>query len=342
MTTWEIKGRELVNCSCEYGCNCQFNALPDKGHCHAVAGIQIEHGHHGDTPLDGLRIAAIFKWPGPIHEGNGEAIAFVDANADAKQREALLKIMTGQDTDPFATMFAVYASTVTTMNEPVFTDIDLQIDVDARKGRIFVKDYIDTVGTPILNKVTGAESRAQIVLPEGLRVHGGRGRQRNEPDHRSSGGVADRHLRAVRPAAPEQSRCRSRLSRAVPALERLLKRDGAVTAVGLFVLCAAHLAVHRRGRRTRHERVGHDHDGVAAATARGRIVRHGSHDADELGSPVLAPDDQHVVDDDDRDDDAQRCADDPAVRARCIATPWRRATDPRCRPPPPRSRPATS
>ena len=168
MTTWEIKGRELVNCSCEYGCNCQFNALPDKGHCHAVAGIQIEHGHHGDTPLDGLRIAAIFKWPGPIHEGNGEAIAFVDAKADAKQREALLKIMTGQDTDPFATMFAVYASTVTTMNEPVFTDIDLQIDVDARKGRIFVKDYIDTVGTPILNKVTGAESRAQIVLPEGF------------------------------------------------------------------------------------------------------------------------------------------------------------------------------
>ena len=168
MTTWEIKGRELVNCSCEYGCNCQFNALPDKGHCHAVAGIQIEHGHHGDTPLDGLRIAAIFKWPGPIHEGNGEAIAFVDAKADAKQRDALLKIMTGQDTDPFATMFAVYASTVTTMNEPVFTDIDLQIDVDARKGRIFVKDYIDTVGTPILNKATGAESRAQIVLPEGF------------------------------------------------------------------------------------------------------------------------------------------------------------------------------
>ena len=48
MTHWEFKGRELVNCSCEYGCNCQFNALPDKGHCHAVAGIQIDEGHHGD------------------------------------------------------------------------------------------------------------------------------------------------------------------------------------------------------------------------------------------------------------------------------------------------------
>ena len=38
MAIWEFKGRELVNCSCDYGCNCQFNALPDKGHCHAVAG----------------------------------------------------------------------------------------------------------------------------------------------------------------------------------------------------------------------------------------------------------------------------------------------------------------
>ena len=168
MTSWEIKGRELVNCTCEYGCNCQFNALPDKGHCHAVAGIQIDEGHYGSTRLDGLRIAAIFKWPSAIHEGNGEAIAFVDENANAQQREALLKIMTGQDTDPFATMFAVYASTVTKMNDPVFTHIDFDVDVDGRKARLFVKDYIETVGEPIRNKVTGAPSRAQIVLPEGF------------------------------------------------------------------------------------------------------------------------------------------------------------------------------
>ncbi|MDP3855822.1 DUF1326 domain-containing protein [Phenylobacterium sp.] len=168
MTPWELKGRELVNCTCEYGCNCQFNALPDKGHCHAVAGIQIDQGRYGETRLDGLAIAAIFKWPGAIHEGNGEAIAFVDEAADEMQRGALLKIMTGQDTAPFATMFAVYASTVTRMNPPVFTKIDLELDIDGRKGRIFVKDYIETVGEPIRNKVSGAPSRAQIVLPEGF------------------------------------------------------------------------------------------------------------------------------------------------------------------------------
>ena len=168
MTYWEFSGRELVNCNCEYGCNCQFNALPDKGHCQAVAGIQIDEGHYGDTHLDGLRIAAIFKWPGAVHEGNGEAIAFVDRRADDQQRDALLKIMTGQDTDPMATMFAVYASTLTKLHDPVFGDIDFEVDVDGRRGRLSIDGYVVMTGEPIRNKVTGAEARAQIVLPNGF------------------------------------------------------------------------------------------------------------------------------------------------------------------------------
>lgn len=168
MTPWELKGRELVNCTCEYGCNCQFNGLPDKGHCYAVAAIAIDQGRYGDVRLDGLKVAAIFKWPAAIHEGNGEAIAFVDETASDTQREALLKIMTGQDTAPFATMFAVYASTVTNMHPPVFTRIDLELDVDGRKARVVVPDYVELTGRPIRNAVTGEESRAQIRLPDGF------------------------------------------------------------------------------------------------------------------------------------------------------------------------------
>lgn len=168
MTYWNFEGRELVNCSCDYGCNCQFTGLPDKGHCHAVAAIEIERGHHGDTRLDGLRLAAIFKWPGPIHEGHGEAIAFVDRRASDAQRDALLKIMTGQDTDPFATMFAVFASTVETMHEPVFTDIEFEVDIDLRRGRMTIPGHVTMTGEPLRNNVTGAEVRAQIHLPDGF------------------------------------------------------------------------------------------------------------------------------------------------------------------------------
>lgn len=168
MTYWEFKGRELVNCTCEYGCNCQFNALPDKGHCHAVAAIQIDEGRHGDTSLDGLVITALFKWPGAVHEGHGEALAFIDKRANDAQRDALLKIMTGQDTDPFATVFAVFASTIETMHEPVVTEIDFEVDVEGRRGRLNIPGYVEMKGEPIRNKVTGKESRAQIRLPDGF------------------------------------------------------------------------------------------------------------------------------------------------------------------------------
>ena len=156
MAYWEFKGRELVNCTCEYGCNCQFNALPDKGHCHAVAAIQIDQGYHGDTPLAGLRIVGIFKWPGPIHEGHGEAMPIVDERATPEQREALLKIMSGQDTDPFATVFAVFASTIETMHEPVFAPIDFEVDVTGRRGKLSVPEYGEMSCERIRNPVTVA------------------------------------------------------------------------------------------------------------------------------------------------------------------------------------------
>ena len=168
MTEWELKGRELANCTCDYGCNCQFGGLPDKGHCHASFGLIIDEGHYGDTDLGGLRIGAIFKWPGPIHEGHGECVAFVDERADDAQRNALLTIMTGGDTDPMATMFAVFASTVETMHEPQFVPMDLAIDVEGRKARIRIGDLIEVDGEPIKSPVDGREVRALIYLPDGF------------------------------------------------------------------------------------------------------------------------------------------------------------------------------
>jgi hypothetical protein len=168
MTYWMLKGREMANCNCEYGCNCQFGGLPDKGGCQAVFGMDIEQGHHGDTDLSGLKIAAAFRWPGPIHEGRGEAAAFVDERASEDQRNALLTIMTGGDTDPFATVFAVFASTVETMHEPQFVPIDFDVDVEGRTGRLRIDGHVEMDGVPISNPVNGEPVRAQIRIPEGF------------------------------------------------------------------------------------------------------------------------------------------------------------------------------
>jgi hypothetical protein len=167
-TRWTLKGREFVHCNCAYGCPCQFNALPTHGNCRAVAAIDIEEGHHGDTPLDGLRIAVVLAWPGPIHEGNGEALPIVDERATPEQREALLRIMSGEDTVPGATFFAVFATTYSKVHEPIFAPIEFDLDIDGRTARLVVPGVIDARGEPIVNPISGEEHRARINLPQGF------------------------------------------------------------------------------------------------------------------------------------------------------------------------------
>jgi hypothetical protein len=165
---WAIRAREFTNCNCSYGCPCQFNGLPTQGHCRAVTGFDIETGHHGSTKLDGLKAAAVFIWPGPIHKGHGEAAVVVDARANEAQRNALLRILSGQDTEPGATIFSVFASTLDKLHEPVFAEIDFAVDIEKRRARIIVPGHIESRGEPILNPVTGAEHRVRIDSPNGF------------------------------------------------------------------------------------------------------------------------------------------------------------------------------
>lgn len=165
---WTIKGREFVHCNCAYGCPCQFNAAPTHGNCHAVAAFEVDEGHHGDTRLDGLRGGMIAAWPGAIHEGRGEVVPFVDERASPEQREALLRIMSGQDTEPGATMFQVFSTTFEKVHDPVFTKIEFEVDIGGRKARLNVPGLIEARGEPIVNPITGDEHRARINLPQGF------------------------------------------------------------------------------------------------------------------------------------------------------------------------------
>lgn len=167
-TKWTIKGREFVNCNCSYGCPCQFNAPPTHGHCQAVAGAEIDEGHHGATRLNGLRFVGIFRWPGPIHQGKGEAAIVVDERATPEQRNALLRILSGQDTEPGATIFNVFASTLEKVHEPIFSRIDFEVDVDKRRARLVVPGVTEGRGEPIKNPITGADHRVRIDMPAGF------------------------------------------------------------------------------------------------------------------------------------------------------------------------------
>ena len=165
---WEIRGLTLNTCNCDFGCPCQFNALPTRGNCRAVAAMKIERGHFGDVPLAGTAWCGIFAWPKAIHEGNGEAAVIVDERATAAQRQALLTILSGGETEPGATIFNVFASTVTTMHPPLFLPIEFEGDLETRRGRVAVPGVVEAVSSPIVNPVTGAEHRARVILPHGF------------------------------------------------------------------------------------------------------------------------------------------------------------------------------
>lgn len=168
ITPWEIKGAEFANCNCSYGCPCQFNALPTHGNCCAVVGFKIESGRFGSVPLDGLRAAAIYSWPGPVHLGDGRMQLIIDERADPGQRDALTRIMLGQDTQEMATMWWVFSAMSPAKEETVFAPIDFEVDVDARRGRLVVPGLIESRGEPIRNPVTGNEHRVRIDIPSGF------------------------------------------------------------------------------------------------------------------------------------------------------------------------------
>ena len=165
---WSIRGPQIATCNCALGCPCQFNGLPTYGDCRAAVAMRIDKGHFGAVSLDGLKWVGLFAWPRAIHEGNGEALAIIDLGATPEQRNALLTILSGQEQEPGATYFNVFASTITKMNEPLSRPINFEADVSACTGRFSVSDIVDSHAEPAKNLVTGVPHRAKVVFPAGF------------------------------------------------------------------------------------------------------------------------------------------------------------------------------
>ena len=177
MTNWEIHGLMFTNCSCAYGCPCQFNALPTHGYCRAVIFLRVDKGHFGDAKLDGLNLAFAIAWPGAVHQGHGTMQPIIDERGDEAQRAGLLSILTGKDTDPMMTVFAIYTAMCDTFHEPVHARVTIDCDTDKRLAKCEA-GIATGRGEPILNPVTKKEHRAAITLPNGMeygRAEVGRG-----------------------------------------------------------------------------------------------------------------------------------------------------------------------
>lgn len=164
---WRMKGRYIKNCNCAYGCPCDFNALPNEGHCEGMHGMQIDEGHFGDVDLTGVKWAGIYHWPGPLHEGNGTYQPVIDESATEAQRNAMLTIMTGQE-QVEGTFWHIASMIVSKIIDPAFVPIEFECNVENRTARMSAPGLFETVTEPIKNPVTGGDHRVQTSMPEGF------------------------------------------------------------------------------------------------------------------------------------------------------------------------------
>ena len=163
-TRWALKGTVLIACNCDFGCPCNFNALPSRGYCEGGWTWHVDNGRFGDVALDGLNFSVMVKWPGAIHEGNGEALVLVDERADEEQREAIATLVQGNHGGPWGTL----AWTWPTVHGP--EPVVYEVELDGIHSRAKAAEVLEFESSTIANPVSGAEVHPSVVLPEGIIV----------------------------------------------------------------------------------------------------------------------------------------------------------------------------
>jgi hypothetical protein len=159
---WHLSGKVLVACNCDWGCPCNFNALPTAGKCEGGWTWHVEEGAFRGVDLSGLNFSVFVNWPGAIHEGNGEGLVFIDERADASQRDAIEELVKGEVGGPWG----VLAWTWPKIHGPYHVPYDAEFD--GINTRVKCGDQLDIASAPIKNPVSGAEVHPGVVLPEGL------------------------------------------------------------------------------------------------------------------------------------------------------------------------------
>ena len=159
---WYLKGQVLVACNCDWGCPCNFNALPTQGKCEGGWTWHVDEGSFGGVHLDGLNFSVYVNWPGAIHEGGGEGVLLIDERANAEQRAAIEKLLEGKVGGPWG----ILAWTWPKIHGPFAVPYDVKFD--GINSTIKAGDELEITCGPIRNPVTGHESHPGVVLPQGI------------------------------------------------------------------------------------------------------------------------------------------------------------------------------
>jgi hypothetical protein len=164
-TDWFLEGKQLIYCSCDYGCPCEANAPPTYGHCEGVLGMKVDEGYFGDVRLDDLIIAATYHWPRALHHGDGHMQPILEERTTQEQRDAIFTILSGEG-QPVGSIFQIFSVIIEHLHEPLFLPIEFDVDMEKRTGRMSIPGVVRATTEPIRNPVTDEEHRIVTTLPD--------------------------------------------------------------------------------------------------------------------------------------------------------------------------------
>ncbi len=158
---WNIKAKYYEACNCALGCPCNMNGFPTHGFCEGNIGFQVVEGERDGVDLAGVKVASSVKWPGAIHEGNGEMAVFIDASEE--QRDSVVAILTAADP---GLPWEILAATISEIHGPFFQPV--HIDDAGTASHVSVPGKLEIQMETFTDPVSGEPHEAHMVLPTGF------------------------------------------------------------------------------------------------------------------------------------------------------------------------------
>lgn len=165
--SWRIKAKYYEACNCAYGCPCNMSGFPTHGNCEGSIAFDILEGERDGVSLSGAKVASSVKWPGAIHEGNGDLIVFIDGNE--QQQQALIPILTAEDP---GLPWEILAATISNIRGPFFETVEIKDN--GNDSQVRVGNKLEIQMESFKNPVTGEPHEAHMVLPGGFIFQDGR------------------------------------------------------------------------------------------------------------------------------------------------------------------------
>lgn len=93
---WDLAGTYFETCNCEVACPCVFHSPPSMGQCTVLVAWHVDRGKFNGVLLNDLNVALAVRSPGNMIQGNWQAALYIDDRATTGQKDALMRIFTGQ------------------------------------------------------------------------------------------------------------------------------------------------------------------------------------------------------------------------------------------------------